>query len=177
MHGIVHKTLKEHVQENVDAVSWDEVVNWAELEPKLYLPVSHYPDEEATAVFEALAAMTGETEAAVQRAFGRSLGPELLNTFKAHVRDDWRTREVLLALETVYDRVGAQDEESDLPEVATGADDGAVVVTYRSERALCSVARGVVLGIADHYDDDVEVSESTCTREGDDRCTLRVEFA
>ena len=174
MHGIVHKTLKEHVDENVEGVDWDGISDRAGLEPKLYLPVSHYPDEEVTAVFEALASSTGADEAAVQRAFGRHLGPELLDTFKAHVRDDWATREVLLALETIYERVAAQNEETDLPGVSTDADGDDVVVTYRSDRELCPLAEGIVLGIADHYGDDVELAQPTCTRSGADHCTLRV---
>jgi len=177
MHGIVHKTLKEYVEEDVDAAEWDEIVDRAGLEPKLYLPVTHYPDEEVTAVFDALTAATGKSEADVQRAFGRRLAPELLNTFKAHVRDDWATRELLLALEIVYERVAAQDEDSDLPAVETEADGGDVVVTYDSERKLCSVARGVVLGVADHYDDDVTITEPECARKGADRCRLRIAFA
>lgn len=177
MHGIVHKTLKEHVEEDVSGVDWDGIADRAGLEPKLYLPVTHYPDEEIDAVFEALTAATGESEADVQRAFGRRLAPELLNTFKAHVRDDWATRELLLALEIVYERVGAQDEDSDLPDVATDADGGDVVVTYASERELCSLAEGIVLGVADHYDDDVTITEPECVRKGADRCRLRVAFA
>ncbi|SNZ15728.1 Haem-NO-binding [Natronoarchaeum philippinense] len=176
MHGIVHKTLKEYV-EGIDAAEWDDVADRAGLDPKLYLPVSRYPDEEVDAVFAALAASTDENEAAHQTAFGRTLAPELLNTFKAHVRDDWGTQELLLALEVVYERVAAQDEESTLPDVATEADGGDIVVTYRSERELCAVAEGIVLGVAEKYDDEVTINERTCTKDGDDHCTLRVEFA
>ena len=176
MHGIVHKALEEHVDENVEGVDWDGISDRAGLEPKLYLPVSHYPDEEVTAVFEALASSTGSDEASVQRAFGRHLAPELLSTFKAHVRDDWATREVLLALEIVYERVGAQNDETDLPDVSTGQEGDDVVVTYRSERELCPLAEGIVLGIADHYGDDVELDQPACTRDGADHCTLSVTF-
>lgn len=177
MHGIVHKTLKEYVEEDVDAVDWDEIADRAGLEPKLYLPVSRYPDEEVAAVFDALAAATGASAAAVQRAFGRRLAPELLSTYKAHVRDDWATRELLLGLETVSERVAAQDEESTLPDIETDAAGGDIVVTYASDRELCSLARGIVLGVADHYDDEVSISEPECALEGADRCTLRVAFA
>jgi len=174
MHGIVHKTLKEHVEENVAAVEWDELTDRAGLEPKLYLPVSHYPDEEMTAIIEELATSTGREAVAIEREFGRTLGPALLDTFKAHVRDDWATRELLLALEAVYEQVTAQNTETDLPDVSTGLDGDDVVVTYSSERQLCALAEGIVRSVADHYGDDVEISQPVCERDGADRCTFRV---
>lgn len=174
MHGIVHKGLKDHVDEDVDGVGWDEVAASAGIEPKLYLPVSHYPDEEVTAALAIISERTDATEQSVQREFGRYLAPPLLDTFKAHIRDDWGTQETILALETIYEQLATLDDSAASASVSTRAVGEDVVVTYRSERELCALLTGVVFGIAAHHDDTIAVSKRACLREGDDHCELLV---
>jgi|AntDeeMetagen681_2_1112603.scaffolds.fasta_scaffold04684_2 hypothetical protein len=176
MHGIVHKALKEYVEEDIDGVDWDSATERAGLDPKLYLPVTHYPDNEITRAVTALSELSGRTENSIQRAFGQSLAPQLLDTFKAHVRDEWGAQEVLLALDTIYEQLEADNGESASTTVSTRAEGEAVVLTYRSERELCTVLRGIAVGVAAEYDATTMIDESTCLREGDDRCELRVDL-
>lgn len=174
MHGIVHKALKEHVETEVDGIDWETVREESGLEAKLYLPVTHYPDEELERAIEAVSSLSGRTEASIQRAFGWSLAPALLDTFKAHVRDDWGISEVLLSLDTIYEQLEADADEAVSATVSTHVDGSAVVLTYRSDRQLCTVLDGVVTGIAAEYGTTVDIEERSCLRDGDDRCVLRV---
>lgn len=178
MHGILHKSLKGYVGEHVPGTSWDEVLDAAGIEPKLYLPVSRYPDEEFTGAMAVVAERTDTPEAVVQRKVGRHLAPDLLDTFKAHVKAGWGTREVLANLDRIYTQIEASDDEADFPTVATGriAED-TYIVQYQSELRLCHLAKGIIEGIAAQFDDDVAVSEDTCMHDGDGHCELTVEFA
>lgn len=173
MHGIVHKAFKEFVETEVDGLDWGAVVDEAGLDPKLYLPVTDYPDEEFTRAATALSELSGRTDASLYRSFGRSLAPSLLDTFKAHIRDDWGAREVLLALDSIYEQLDSDDVDTSST-VSTAIDGDAVVLTYRSDRELCTVLRGIVLGITDEYERTAEITEPACLREGDGRCELRV---
>ena len=177
MHGIIHKALKEYVTERLSADEWSNVLDEADIDPKLYLPVSHYPDEEITAIIGVLSDRTGNTEHAIQRDFGEFLAPQLMDTFKAHIKAGWGIREILLALDPIYDQIRAQNEESTPPDVdCDEVARGTLVLTYRSDRQLCSMAKGIIVGTADYVDDAVEVSEDACMHEGDDRCELTVEI-
>jgi|AntDeeMinimDraft_5_1070356.scaffolds.fasta_scaffold00116_42 predicted hydrocarbon binding protein len=176
MHGILHKSLKNYVGENIDEDVWDDVLDRADIDPKLYLPVSHYPDEELVDAIAVLAEMSGHEVASVQRDFGTFVAPDLLSTFKAHVRDDWSTFDLLAALPSIYEQLEAQNPETNPPDVDVsrlGPD--AVVVEYRSERDLCSLGEGIVVGASEALDDPCEVTQEMCVRDGEDHCEFHVE--
>ncbi|NHN41776.1 hypothetical protein G9C85_09050 [Halorubellus sp. JP-L1] len=176
MHGILHKSLKSYVAENMGEDVWDDVLDRAEIDPKLYLPVSHYPDSDLTDALSVIAAMSGHDEPAVERDFGSFLADDLLSTFKAHVRDDWSTFDLLESLPTIYAQIEAQNEETNTPDVATnrlGADE--MVLEFRSERDLCTLGEGVVVGVGEVLEDPCEVTQETCVREGDAHCEFHVE--
>jgi len=176
MHGILHKSLKGYVEENMGEDVWGDVLDRADVDPKLYLPVSHYPDEELTAALSAIAEMSGHEESSVQRDFGKYAAPDLVSTFKAHVRDDWSTFDLLAALPTIYERIEAQNPETDPPEIdVDGVGEDAVVVEYRSNRDLCSLGQGILVGVAEELDDPCEVEEELCARDGEDHCEFHVE--
>ncbi|NHN46304.1 hypothetical protein G9464_01645 [Halostella sp. JP-L12] len=175
MHGIIHKSLKSYVEAELPEEDWDEVMDAAGIEPKLYLPVSHYPDEEVTALLETLAERNDRSEPALQEDFGEFLAPELLDTFKAHVRDDWRTADVLENLETIYAELDGDDDEAFPPDVDAERVDGDVVtLVYPSGNELCPLGKGIVRGIAASRDEAASIDEAACLLDGDDRCELTV---
>ncbi|WP_439027830.1 heme NO-binding domain-containing protein [Haloarchaeobius sp. DT45] len=177
MHGILHKSLKGYVEENVAEATWNEVMDAAGIEPKLYLPVTRYPDDEFTDAIAAIAAVTEHSEGMVQRDLGRFLAPDILNTFKAHVKQGWGTREILVALEGIYQQIRAQNDDSALPSVSTTRLDGdTYVLEYRSEKRLCELGKGLIEGIASEYDDEVTITEDVCLHAGDDHCEITVDF-
>lgn len=175
MHGIIHRSLKEYVEEKMTDGAWDRVLERAEIEPKLYLPVSHYPDEEIPAIVDAITDLTGHEVAAVQRDFGRYIADELLHTFRAHLREDWDMLDVLEHLDEIYEQISAQNEESDPPEVsADRIVEDTLILTYRSDRRLCDFGKGIVLGMADEYGESVTIEEERCLHDGDDACEITV---
>ncbi|WP_135821873.1 heme NO-binding domain-containing protein [Halostella litorea] len=174
MHGIIHKSLKEYVEDRMSDGAWDALLDEAGIEPKLYLPVSHYPDEEVTAIVTTIADNAGRSERAVQRDFGEFLAPELLDTFKAHVKDDWDTLDVLARLEAIYEGIEQSSDDTSPPAVETARDGDTVTVVYRSDRELCAMAEGIVHGVAADRGESVSVDQPVCVHEGDDHCELVV---
>ncbi len=178
MHGVIHRELKEFVDERMEDGAWEELRGDAGIEPKLYLPVSHYPDEEFTAVVDAIADRSGADRRDVLENLGRFLAPELLSTFRSHVREGWDVLDLLENLEAIYDRVGGQDEETDLPTInCDRVVSDMVVLTYESDRELCPLGEGIVDGIAAEYDEPLSVEQDRCLLEGDDRCEFTIERA
>jgi hypothetical protein len=60
------------------------------------------------------------------------------------------------------------DFESEAPDVLR--------LGYRSQRRLCALAEGFVIGAAAHYGETVELEQLTCMHRGDDRCVIRCRF-
>jgi predicted hydrocarbon binding protein len=176
MHGVVHRELKEYVDERIDDGAWERVRDAAGIEPKLYLPVSHYPDEEFTALIDVIAGLSGHDRETVLTNFGRFLAPELLSTFRSHVRDGWDALDLLEGLPAIYERIDGGDDEADLPTVnCDRVVSDMVVLTYRSERELCHLGVGILQGIGDEYDENLSIEQDQCRHEGDDRCEFTIE--
>ena len=178
MHGILHKTLEEYIVDRTDEDTWETIIDRADVEPTLYLQVSHYDDREIDAVLETVAAMAAQDRRTVERDFGRTLAPELLSTFGAHIRNDWEVRDLLLAIEDVYAEIGDANAETTLPDVAAEAEDDDVVVTYRTPRDdhYCGLAHGVLEGLVAAFGADATVAERACVRDGDEACRFLVSF-
>jgi len=176
MHGVVHRELKEFVDDRMDDGAWEQIREDAGIEPKLYLPVSHYPDAEFTALVDAIADRSGHDRRTILENFGRFLAPELLGTFRSHVRDGWGVLDLLENLSHIYDRIGSQDDETNLPTInCDRVVSDMVVLTYRSGRELCPLGLGIVQGLAAEYDTTLSIEQEQCLLEGDERCEFTIE--
>lgn len=176
MHGIVHRTLNEYVVEKTDEDSWDAVCERAGVESQLYLLVTHYPDEEVQQVLDTLAEMSGYDRRLLERDFGRRLGPELLDTFRAHLRDDWDLETLLAELESVIAEVEDKKEETTVPEITVELENSTATITYRSDRAYCGLAHGVLESIVGEFDEAATTAKTACVDDGADRCRFTVEW-
>lgn len=182
MHGIVHKTLKTYVIEKTDEAAWETILERAAVEPRLYLPVSHYPDAEVAAIVQTLSALSGHDPETIERDFGRVLAPALLSTFNAHLSGCDDLDSLLGALERVSADLSENDDLSPprltctREGVASGSGTRAVV-TYDSERDHCAMAHGILEGIVAEYDAEATVGKTGCVRDGDDACAFRVDPA
>jgi hypothetical protein len=54
--------------------------------------------------------------------------------------------------------------------------DGRLLMHYRSERKLCSVLRGLILGVGIYFNEKLQVMETACMNNGSPRCTMEVTF-
>lgn len=170
MHGIIHRSLKQYVVDRTSEDGWQTVADVADLEDRLYLPVSEYPDEEVTSVLATVSDLTGHSEPAIQRDFGRFFAPQLLDTFDALVDRDWDAVE---GLASIYPQVIAED--GDAVQISTRrSDEDTVVVHYRSTRRLCPMLEGIIEGIAGEYGETIQIRKETPTREGLRHCELTV---
>lgn len=175
MHGIFFKELKSYVIDQYGKDDWDQSLDEAEIEPKLYLPVTEYPDSEAEALLDGICSVTGADRQELLREYGEELAPALLNTFKAHVKAHWDTMDLLERTDNqIFDVLKSEDATS--PDAtATRPDAGTVVYDYDSDLELCSFAKGVVVGIADQKGEPVRISETACMLEGDHHCRIQIE--
>jgi predicted hydrocarbon binding protein len=49
-----------------------------------------------------------------------------------------------------------------------------VVIVYKSSRKLCPIGKGIIKGIAEHYNDKVTIIEPECMLRGGAQCRLQV---
>jgi len=155
--------------------AWPMLVRDAGVSTTNYLPVGEYPDADVVKLVGLFATRTRREPQAVLESFGAFIVPDLLDMYGHLLRPSWRTLDVVEHTEeTIHRVVRARDSAAKPPELKVARDGDSLVVTYTSQRRLCSVAVGIIRGIARHFGDPIEIDQSTCMLRGDDKCSIVV---
>ncbi|PSQ11439.1 heme NO-binding protein [Halobacteriales archaeon QS_5_70_15] len=177
MHGIVLKGLKDFVVSEYDREAWGTIQRRAGIGEKVYVPLTEYDDADVLALVEAASGATGADVPSLLDEFGRFLVPPLVETYGVHVDEDWTGLELLANVETyIHTALRAKELSSYTPPNlhAEWDEDDRVRITYGSERELCALAKGLIRGVGDHYDEALSVREPACMLDGDERCEILV---
>ena len=176
MHGSIFMALKRHVDAAHGPGAWDALRAEAKVPGRLYTSLGDYPDEEVMALVQAAVRVTGQDSATVLVGFGRFLARDLVATYGSLLDASWTAFDVLERTEDTIHTVVRARHPSARPPVLTATRRGPehVAIHYASARRLCPLARGIVLGVGDHFGTPLEVSEPTCQRKGAAACVLEV---
>lgn len=176
MHGVIMSELKNFVTDNYDKNTWNLLLRKAQLWPRLYVPVADYPDSEAISLVTKASEMTQTAPTKILESFGEFVVGGLLRMYRPLIRDNWRTLDLIENTETaIHTAIRLRDKRAKPPNLrCVRVSPSEVIVHYGSERKMCSVARGIARGVANHYGDTVTITERTCMHRGDDHCEISV---
>lgn len=176
MHGLIHVQLQRFVESRHGAASWRELNRRAGLDHQVLTALSSYPDEDMMRLLNEAVGLTGMPLGALLEAFGEFIAPAYLNVYGSLIKAEWRTLELLEHTEQTIHRVVRVRQPGAAPPVlgVERTSKTEVLVTYGSHRRLCAVARGIIRGVAAHYEEQVRISERSCMLEGADACRISV---
>jgi hypothetical protein len=179
MHGLILTELKRFADERLGQAAWQGLMAEAGLEKRLYVASGKYPDAEVAALVNAVCRQTGLEAQDLLLQFGRFIAPTLMTEYKPFIKPEWRTLEMIEHTEEhIHRAVRLHDPSSAPPRLKVRrVNPVQVVILYDSKRKLCSVAKGIVQGVAEHYGDKVEITDLTCMLKGKPNCTIAVTLA
>ena len=172
MHGLVFDALRHYSAERLGAERARAL--WADL---TFDTSTAYDDEQFLAQLDRLVAETGDSRYEVERGFGvfaaRVTFPALFPDYYDRSAD---TTEFLLGIEErIHDVVRATIPGSAPPHLhVRPLNELGVLVSYTSDRKLCGLLEGLVLGTAAELGDGVAVEQIQCMHEGDAGCVFTV---
>lgn len=176
MKGLFFNLAQEVVEDRWGADRWDDAVELAGVDGA-YTWLGTYPDADLFAIVRALSQLTDLSPAEVLVVIGRG-GFPLLAAHHAPVLelvDGWRS--MLLGLDDIIHPEALAVHAGATPPrfgpLGAGPDDS-VLLQYRSDRALCALADGLVLGAGDWYGTPLTVVHRMCVHRGDASCVLEV---
>ncbi len=176
MHGIIFSELKNYYNQHFDPNSWQEFLKEIGIGFKHYLPIQDYPDQEMKIIIEKIAELQSKTTTNLLIDFGQFIVPSLLNMYKSLIKPEWRTLDLIERTEnTIHTVVRLENQGASPPSLQCDRiNDNEVEVIYNSERKLCSVAKGIIRGIAKHFDEKITITEDKCMIRGDSACRMKV---
>lgn len=169
MNGTFFVLMRRLVVSDSGAEAWLHLLRDAKLDHCVFTADKSYPEAYAAALVDTAATAAGITRSELLEAFGRFAAPELLREHPEFVQPGWN---VLECIERTANAAQHLMAGTDL--IAAHLPDGELVITMTLPADLCALAKGVLLGLGDHYGEFVHVVETGCCSDGHPGCTFAV---
>jgi len=176
MNGIIFIELGEFVESKLGQGAWKKLLEDTGMGFPLYVPTHDYPDEEATALIAAASKLTGTPPNELLEAFGEFIVPDLVKMFGHLIEPSWKTLDLIANTEqTIHQSLRRATPNVNPPALkCERPSPEEVTIIYTSHRKMCSLAKGIAKGVANHYHERIGIIETTCMLRGGDRCEIRV---
>lgn len=175
MKGLVFVALERYLIERLGEAAWDRILDTAA--PALstqdpWVGPGTYPDKDLRTVIEVAAAHSGVEVAVLLRDVGRFSFPQIAARFAWAVAGHRDLRTFLGALERkVHPEVDRMFPGARTPDVRFAwSSETAFSVSYRSPRAMCAYAEGMLLGVAAHFGATLDLTKVACIQDGAANC-------
>ncbi|WP_440763798.1 heme NO-binding domain-containing protein [Natronorubrum sp. DTA7] len=176
MHGIILKTLQAFVVDTYGEDAWLTIQHEADIEEKVYVPVTVYPDGDVYEIVRVAGELTDQSPRTILTQYGKWVVPALLETYDLHIDDEWDGLELIANIQQFHTSLRTRDMTTlTTPRIRSErVGEHHVRITYDSDRKLCDVARGAIQGVAAQFDEELVAEEQTCMHEGDDACRFDI---
>ena len=177
MKGIVFTLLENCINAEYGEDTWDDMLMAADLDGA-YTSLGNYDDQEAVDLIAAGAQILDIEPVAVERWFGEAAMPHLANSYPEFFSNQGNTRSFVLTLnDIIHPEVRKLYPGADVPDFDFDeSSPNELIMHYESGRKMCAFAEGLVRGAANHFGEQVTISHTSCMKDGDKRCSLRISF-
>ena len=172
MHGLIFAGLRDYTARRLGEERAVEL--W---EDRVFETTEAYDDGWFVAQIDRLAAATGDPRDEILGGFGAFAAQETFAAlYPAYYKESADTFAFLLGIEgRIHELVRATIRGASPPNLHVQPfGEVGVLVSYTSERRLCRLLEGLVLGTAEHYGETVVVEEIQCMHRGDPGCVFTV---
>lgn len=179
MKGIINKGVQELVTSQFGNDIWESVKKRADCDEPFFSASQDYPDELTTDLVSAASVVTGVPFDTLLVEFGkRWLRNTGAQAYPHLVQLAGTTaRAFLLNIDKVHQHATRSIANARPPRFTYDElSDGRLRIHYRSERRLCLVLEGLILGVGLTFGERLEVVEIACMKKGDAVCTMEVTF-
>lgn len=178
MHGRVIFQLTSHIIRFYGLDIWNLVQQEADLSSKLYSASQIYPDEEFMTLIVSLSKLTGTDKSEILERFGDDMITGMFKLYGIHFNSAWTTFDFLENLDMTISNAFPSSSGIVHPKLSIIHNiPDAMTLTYCSPRHLCEMVRGIIRGLARHYDENITVAESQYMQNGDPICEISLILA
>jgi predicted hydrocarbon binding protein len=181
MYGVMFGFLKEYVVKNHGGnETWRSLLTEAgQSAYKIYFATKDYPDEEIVAIATAASEALSLPISDVLEDFGSYVGPRLIEFYHPYIdgHDQDTFSVVPYAGGSIHDQIHKHNPDRKPPQLSAEILDEertAMEVHYKSHRMMCSVVRGVLRGLGEHFSENLHINETQCMHSGAEKCIIMV---
>ena len=179
MKGVINKGIQELVEKRFGAEAWAEVKSLAGCDEPFFSISEDYPDALTMALVKAATKVSGLSLETILVEYGKfwvtHTGKDSYPTYYQLMGST--PREFLLNMDRVHKQVTHNMSNAHPPRFTYDQlPDGRLLMHYQSDRNLCPVLRGLILGVGLYFQQELQVKEIACMKKGDPKCTMEITF-
>lgn len=162
MKGMVFTELVEFVENKFGFDTLDAMLEASMLEEKgAYTQAANYSYEELVAIVSRLAEITNSPAGDLIEAYGRHLFGRIVNLYPPMVANFSSSLAFISQVDTfIHPEVKKLYPDADLPSFKLiTLSENELIIDYKSNKPLMSLARGLMLGAADFFHETIEILE------------------
>lgn len=176
MKGIIFNIVEEVIVAKLGPGAWDELLTVTGLSG-IYTSLGSYPDSELYQLVTACAEMTAAEEPNMLQMIGEESIPLLFERYPKFFLDAPHARAFVLGLNTIiHPEVRKLYAGAACPHFNFVEAEDTITMGYNSPRQLCHLAVGFIRGLAEHYDEAIEIYQPTCMHDGAPMCHIKLEW-
>jgi predicted hydrocarbon binding protein len=169
MHGLIFAGFSNFIHARYP----DLAASIWESEPR-YDVAEAYSDDDFTRILTRAIELTGDGSREILLEFGRfAAQATFYELYPAYYDELDSTQQFLLGIETrIHELVRATVRGTAPPRLQVSPLGEGVSISYTSERGLCDLLEGLVLGAAAHYKETYAIDQVLCMHRGDPACVF-----
>lgn len=175
MLGLLFHQLEKFVNEKLGPTSWLTLMDSTGVK-KRFQALNNYSDSEFMILIHRASGILGLEIKDLQYEFGHFIVSPLCKIYAPFISPEWTALDLLENTESAIHRTVRLKNPNASPPALTvkRLSEDEVEIIYRSPRKLCRLAQGIIVGIGARYDQQLEVREPTCMKQGAEFCTFRI---
>ena len=176
MHGLILVQLQKFAQQTLGSEEWRSALSKSGLDRTSFSAGLVYEDRQALELIVLAAETLNVPVDEVVEMFGRFLSTELIRLYHRVIKPHWRTLDIIENTETFIHSAVRVGNPGAVPPVldAIRLSENELHLLYSSDRKLCKLAIGIIKGLADHFQEVIEIHKDSCMLHGDPFCTFRL---
>lgn len=175
--GLIFTATRDAITARHGEDFWDDLLDDCQLDGA-YTSLGKYEHEELHQIAAAAAQRLDTSTADVLRVVGVAAFAALYSKVADRAGQYKDSRSFFEAIEKhIHVEARRIYPDSQPPKFEVVRQDDMIELTYRSHRRLCHLAEGLALGLLQHFDDEGDVTQTSCVGQGGEACVLRITYA
>ena len=180
MKGVIFNEFCRMITDRFGDETWEQILEQAPLQTKggNFIAPKTYPDDDLMALVATASKVTGVASELLVTQYGRYVFPNLARLYPVFIKPGMTTKSFLKTVHSViHVEVRKLYADASLPsfQYEDIAPDRLVMI-YQSPRRLCDFAVGLLQGAAEHFNERIEQTQTTCMKRGDKACRFEIAF-
>lgn len=179
MKGIMFNYLEDFVTENYGVDAWEDLLTVCPMKSdKIFVGPNSYPDADFVSIIQTVCAKLKQEKKPLLYNFGYYLFGRLSEDFPDFVTpyDDpipfLKSIDSVIHVEVRKCFDGANPPSFEYKDLGPDS----LQLIYKSKRNMCELLEGIIDGVAEKFDREVEANQTSCVLHGDDSCSFDLKF-